>query len=565
MRVVCILFFMCNFVCISLVSMLSSILRFFFLSAISFCLVCCSGRDAGIVLNDVEGYIADRPDSALAVLRSMDMESIAPASLRAKYSLLHSQALDKCYIDLKSDSIITPAVKYYRHSGSADDRLKMCYYYARIFENSGDNVSALLWLSNGERYISKCRDYSSAGRLYTAKSRIYYNAYYFDSALSNSERALSYYRKGNDRKREIVSLLDNATALIYLQEYTKADSTIQILNGYVPDMTDANLGRYAELRLIESMKLNSPPEAIQEDIRFIYEYVKSPYNYPTVFLARAYNRLGMADSARFYISQYEKNEFPSVSDNSYYMALSDVLALEGDYHTAFDNERRFISYEMSDLYKRMQSDIKFVEERTRAEYEAHLTRVRGWMLFLLFLLAVCAFAAVSCLLIIRLKRTRRTALQTQEKLTEIESELDILQGIAQHSIILDDRMTSLLDKRITTIQKVLLMRKEHSHVQKDIALLKLDELVEDQKSFLGTLSLLYSVCHQQFMAELISHELTWTEIGYCCLYMLGYDIQGIIELLNTKNAYNINSSIRKKLGIQDIKTTLQEYLHSLPQ
>ena len=57
---------------------------------------------------------------------------------KAKYALLYSMALDKNYIDLQSDSIIAPAIKYYERHGSHEERF-LCYYYrARIYETAGD-------------------------------------------------------------------------------------------------------------------------------------------------------------------------------------------------------------------------------------------------------------------------------------------------------------------------------------------------------------------------------------------------------------------------------------------
>ena len=87
-----------------------------------------SQRRVGAVLDDVESYINDRPDSALAVLRGLDSTAVIrrPAQ-RARAALLHSMALDKCYIDLQTDSILAPAVAWYRRHGTPDERLKTHY------------------------------------------------------------------------------------------------------------------------------------------------------------------------------------------------------------------------------------------------------------------------------------------------------------------------------------------------------------------------------------------------------------------------------------------------------
>ena len=46
-------------------------------------------------LLDVESYIMERPDSALAVLDSMDRTLLTTDRLKAHHALMHSMALDK--------------------------------------------------------------------------------------------------------------------------------------------------------------------------------------------------------------------------------------------------------------------------------------------------------------------------------------------------------------------------------------------------------------------------------------------------------------------------------------
>ena len=78
----------------------------------------CVNDETRALLDDVATYMSSRPDSALAVLRAIPGASLKSDRDRAYQALLHSQALDKCYIDLQTDSIIAPAVKYYSHHGS---------------------------------------------------------------------------------------------------------------------------------------------------------------------------------------------------------------------------------------------------------------------------------------------------------------------------------------------------------------------------------------------------------------------------------------------------------------
>ena len=77
-------------------------------------LLSCSGhevRNSIKVLDDVESYIQERPDSALTVIQSIGADDLSSRELKARHALLLSQALDKNFIDLQSDSIIAPAAK----------------------------------------------------------------------------------------------------------------------------------------------------------------------------------------------------------------------------------------------------------------------------------------------------------------------------------------------------------------------------------------------------------------------------------------------------------------------
>ena len=74
----------------------------------------CASRQTAATLNDVETYIQQRPDSALATIRAIDTTTLTTRSLRAHYALLHAMALDKNWIDTTDVNVVMPAVEYYR-------------------------------------------------------------------------------------------------------------------------------------------------------------------------------------------------------------------------------------------------------------------------------------------------------------------------------------------------------------------------------------------------------------------------------------------------------------------
>jgi len=56
--------------------------------------------------------------------------------------------------------------------------------------------------------------------------------------------------------------------------------------------------------------------------------------------------------------------------------------------------------------------------------------------------------------------------------------------------------------------------------------------------------------------------LTW-EIGYCCLYIMGYNAKEISGIMNNSQVYKISSEIRRKLGYNDGKLRFESIMKSL--
>ena len=124
------------------------------------CAVLSCSDDTAVMeeLDRAEAVMEEYPDSALALLDTLDRSCLVTREARARHALLYSQALDKNYIDLSTDSIISPAVKYYKKHGSPDYRLMTQYYLGRIYQNAGDNESAMRCFVQAERYVPECSD-----------------------------------------------------------------------------------------------------------------------------------------------------------------------------------------------------------------------------------------------------------------------------------------------------------------------------------------------------------------------------------------------------------------------
>ena len=77
---------------------------------------------------------------------------------KAKHAVLLSMALDKNYIDKTDFEVLQPAIDYYEDNGSATDKLRTYFYQGRIYQNAGDNDSAM------ERFIIALSEGAASAR-----------------------------------------------------------------------------------------------------------------------------------------------------------------------------------------------------------------------------------------------------------------------------------------------------------------------------------------------------------------------------------------------------------------
>ena len=78
--------------------------------------------DIDSFLHNAESLMNEHPEDALSIIRHIDRRKIYSSASEARYALLYSQALDKNYVDVTSDSLTAVAVNYYDRHGTKHER-----------------------------------------------------------------------------------------------------------------------------------------------------------------------------------------------------------------------------------------------------------------------------------------------------------------------------------------------------------------------------------------------------------------------------------------------------------
>lgn len=233
----------------------------------SFLLVSCDNRQTKSLLQDVETYIQERPDSALRVLRKVDSLTLNTKALQARYSVLFAMALDKNYIDTTALSILEPTVAYYEKFGSPKDKMLSYYYLGRIYSNRKDYPNAVIFYSQALRESSEY-DYYHRGLIYAASADAYNASFNDEEELRNTILAYECFEKIGDKDLDL-SLYKVAQAYYNNERFDVADSLYSLV--YSGKDSTSRLALYAMEDLV-SNDLYQEKQDVERDLELL-EYV----------------------------------------------------------------------------------------------------------------------------------------------------------------------------------------------------------------------------------------------------------------------------------------------------
>ena len=102
-------------------------------------------------------------------------------------------ALDKNSIDTTTFDILQPAIDYYIKHGTPDEQLRTYYYQGRIYQNQGDDDSAMCSFMNGSDLGENITDSLLLAHTLVAQGTLYFKQYKTDEFIHNNEEAARLY------------------------------------------------------------------------------------------------------------------------------------------------------------------------------------------------------------------------------------------------------------------------------------------------------------------------------------------------------------------------------------
>ena len=251
------------------------ILHIVFLSALIGLVACGDKQVVTDVLNRAETLMDEHPDSSLVLLRTLTFDDFRKESNRARYALLHSQALDKNYIDVTSDSLISVAVDYYKDKDDVRSKFLSYYYMGRVHANGGNSLKAMLSFTKAEQLEGEIQDSLALGLLYSQLGDLYREYYDFPKSLDAYEKAEVCYGQISKERHRLYAMLDQAYVIRDMGKIAEAFQMFQEVRLNSEQANDNALIR----NVLGSLFMLCVQESQMEEAQLLYNDLYDKYGF----------------------------------------------------------------------------------------------------------------------------------------------------------------------------------------------------------------------------------------------------------------------------------------------
>ena len=187
----------------------------------------CTSRKTWSVIHNSYDLADDYPDSALSLLKTIEPSQLKSDKARAEYSLTSAIALGRMKKLKENDSILIPAINYFKTHGTDEQKMKLLYCQAGVNLHLDQPEKYMIMLTQVKALAQKLGDaryiaMSShvLGHYFLVKAEI------LDEARKNYSDAITNYHKININKYD-ASLYQQISKIYFQQhEYHKADSVL---------------------------------------------------------------------------------------------------------------------------------------------------------------------------------------------------------------------------------------------------------------------------------------------------------------------------------------------------
>jgi len=516
-----------------------------------------------------DSLMATDPDSALAVLEALPVDSLTAPGDRAYHGLLVSQARYKAYVTATTDSDINRALAYYRaHSGEREKLTRAYIYKGAVMEELGHPDSAMYYYKSAEANAAP-DDYFNLGYINTRIADLY-RRYYADRqiCLDKYKSALHYHvLSGNKQLQQnclynmamCASISNTDDPIPYLKQAKKL--ALELNDEY----------EYFQCQELLCRQLLYKDDSLQQAKIIALTLLKDYSNYINndllLDISEVYARQNKIDSAKYYLNHVDENinneAFQRIKvrkllvlaalakkegNRALYNHYGDMIRLESDSISNNDDRYRIQSIENKNNF--IASSLK----------DKRIKRMH-WFVLMLTAFFITALVIIAICYYIRISRVRSI-------IEELRNSRNVQPQIETHKDLLEqlDSKDSIIWQFVNNL--VLLMQTSIDASEKDspsVIRKRIKETINDitNQNFWNELKTYLDSNYNNIISTFANHsKITDKDLKCIMLMCCRFNYIEIAITLNYSPKYmsQKRTEIEKKLGIN---VPLQDYLNRL--
>ena len=447
-------------------------------------------------LQQAETCMNEHPDSALNLLKGIAQPELQTPKHRAHYALLYSQALDKNYIDVTSDSLINIAVDYYKTQADVKTKFYAYYYLGRIYTNAKELPQAILAYTEAERLVDELGDDYAAGLLYNQMGDIYRNYYDFPKALESYRLSTEYYQKAGKPLHKLYGMLSQSA--VY-KSMNKDTDSFHILYNTLTEAKETNQASVIRSCLADLIMLCLNMDKQEEALSFYQDLINnhsiermtsSFYASLSLLMAREKE----IEKSQLYLNEaWARTKTQGDSIHLYYISAQ-IGDLTATYQKAFSDLKQSVTLQNSRIREALQQPVLTTQKNflhQELEHQEYKLRMEKYIRLLGFIILALVSAIIILFLRKRFQKSlkeqdslheekmeelRQEALKREESLRSYTNELETKSYLSKQDI---ERLNKELEESKKHIEEARIFRNQ---TQKEMELLSNDALLRINKT-----------------------------------------------------------------------------------
>lgn len=411
-------------------------ISYIFSIILAFCfLTSCQNADIDRKLDKADAMLDQHPDSALALLQTIDRSSIHKTESTARYSILLFAAAMKNGLSVDPDSILTPAAAYYGEKDNPSrEKMLTHFFYAVYLSNNNQPAAGIKEYDKAITVGEQIGDILYTGLAYTNKGVSYGWDNIGDEELEFTRRGLEKIRLTNDTARLIHALCRYGLAAMHNAEYTLADS---IFN----DALALSVSTADTVSLIDTRMRIACNEYFRNNIHHAASIYSDIYcSAPELMSAFDYGLWGMCGTYTNDIPQAEKCAFhmeeslTSCADSITWFSLkSDIAKLKGDFQSALSLKDSVIYYSNKSVEETMAFNLLHGDKELLKIENEFYKKLSDQQKNIILLIVVASLFAGATLLCVSLYFGKRKRLKVEQQNQQLEKAWLIMKNLEESS------------------------------------------------------------------------------------------------------------------------------------